>query len=146
MISNPKQEPSGAANERGSACINDWDGDGISDEVDVCPENPDISRIEFVNMQKIDICEAAVKSVDNEILKFCKKEEPTWEERENGTEIFQTLNSRPAVAVIKNHRFEDVEYNGTLFVQDKDDNDWVLIFTVILNFVKNELFINPPGI
>ena len=24
------------------------DGDGISDEVDVCPENPDISRIEFV--------------------------------------------------------------------------------------------------
>jgi len=33
--------------------------------------------------------------------------------------------------VIKDLVFEDVEYNGTYYVQDKSDNDWVKTFFII---------------
>jgi len=46
-------------------------------------------------------------------------------DRKNGTELFQSINSRPAIAVNKAYKFNDVEYNGTLYVQDEEDNDWV---------------------
>ena len=39
-------------------------------------------------------------------------------------EILESLNSYPAVAY-GNVMFADVEYDGTFFINDNIDNDWV---------------------
>merc|ERR1711915_31335 len=75
-------------------------------------------------MSKIDLCSMAEKSGTLK-SKVCKKPKPTWEDRNNGTELLQKINSQPSVAINKKYKFEDLEYNGTMYIKDKSDNDWV---------------------
>ena len=64
LVANPKQEPSvDPKSERGKACYNDFDGDGVEDHEDVCPENSDIQLTDFSELIPMDLCEASdVKS------------------------------------------------------------------------------------
>ena len=56
--------------DRGKACDLDFDGDGVSDDEDVCPESPSILRTDFGNLETMDLCETnKVKS------KIVKKQE-----------------------------------------------------------------------
>jgi len=126
FVPNPGQEKSSKSGDVGVACLTDSDGDGKPDTEDVCPYNKQIQDAEFKTdmMKKIDLCAEAEK-FGSKLKKQCKKEEPEWESRNNGTEFFQAINSRPAIAVNKKYRFQDVEYNGTMYVQDHTDNDWI---------------------
>jgi len=71
----------------------------------------------------MDLCEK-----DNVIKKTgansCSKYPPQWEFRDDGKEIYQALNSRAGVG-LGHHLYGDIDYNGTLYVDDTEDNDWV---------------------
>ena len=75
----------------------------------------------------------------------CKKPEPLWEMRNNGREIYQGeiavschqsweylagRNSRVTIGVSKS-LFDSVDYNGTMFVDDEKDDDWVRSCSVL---------------
>ena len=49
---------------------------------------------------------------------------PIWIFSDQGKEIFQQLNSDPTVAV-GSIWFSDVDYEGTLIVENEKDDDWV---------------------
>ena len=60
LVPNPKQEPSeDVKNKRGNACKVDYDGDGIADVDDVCPEDPEITGTDFRNLETMDLCETS---------------------------------------------------------------------------------------
>ena len=44
--------------------------------------------------------------------------------RDKGREIFQQRNSRVSIAVSRS-LFSDVDFNGTLFIANDKDDDWV---------------------
>ena len=44
------------------ACESDFDGDGVSDMRDICPENPDITTTNFGNLDTMDLCEKEKQS------------------------------------------------------------------------------------
>jgi len=125
-VPNHDQKAATPESVKGEACILDRDGDGVPDIDDACPDNKMISSIGFFkeSMKKIDLC-AVAENAGGAVKKQCNKEEPSWEDRNNGTELFQAINSRPAIAVNRDYSFIDVEYNGTIYVQDETDNDWV---------------------
>ena len=69
----------------------------------------------------------------------CAKPEPAWEYRDEGREIYQGRNSRVSgrastfatwtvsqvsIAVSRS-LYGDVDFNGTIYVANADDNDWV---------------------
>ncbi|XP_023328585.1 uncharacterized protein LOC111701513 isoform X2 [Eurytemora carolleeae] len=126
LVPNPEQTPSLNDPSVGDVCYRDRDGDGTPDYLDVCPFNPEIEKVDFYkkSMKKINLCLASEAAGFSGLL-VCQKPNPEWEDRKNGTELYQALNSRPSLAVIKDLVFEDVEYNGTYYVQDKSDNDWL---------------------
>ena len=43
--------------QTGDDCLNDFDGDGVADDEDVCPENKLIFKTDFNNLQTMDLCE-----------------------------------------------------------------------------------------
>jgi len=108
--------------ERGDACLEDYDGDGMNDTLDVCPENRAILTTDFNKMKTIDLCAQA--NLEDGRTTTCAKEEPVWESRDNGRTIYQARNSRVSIG-IGEARFSDLDYNGTLFIEDEIDNDWV---------------------
>ena len=98
----------------GAACENDYDQDGTPDNGDVCPCNKHVSKTDFRAIDAFDLGANAYK-----------QETAKWEFRNDGKEVIQTVNSRPGIAVGKDS-FGRVEYVGTMFVNDpNDDDDWI---------------------
>ena len=59
---------------KGKACYNDYDGDGVEDHDDVCPENPKIQYTDFRNLETLDLCETnKVKSKIFKIIRYLMK-------------------------------------------------------------------------
>lgn len=127
LVANAGQEPSEKDEKIGKACYGDLDGDGMLDANDACPKTNSIVKADFYSTQmtKKDMCMLHNKGVlIKQKKEYCNKQPPVWEDRNNGTELFQAINSRPAIAINEKYRFEAVEYNGTIYVDD-DDNDWI---------------------
>ncbi|ROT79306.1 thrombospondin [Penaeus vannamei] len=80
---------------RGDACSTDFDGDRITDANDNCIKNPNVYATDF-SMVVYD----------------------------NGAEIHQIVNSDPGLA-IGNDVMNDVDFEGTFFIEDTSDDDFV---------------------
>ena len=113
----------------GDACENDCDGDSIIDAEDVCPCNNYIQATDFRGIQTIDLGENPYG-----------QNRPIWEFRDEGREIFQSVNSAPGIA-IGGPSLAGVEFEGTYFMSSAGlswlDNDWVgaiFAFQVIERF------------
>ena len=96
---------------QGDSCDDDCDGDGVADLEDVCPCHKHIAKTDFRAMQSIDLGNNGQSA-------------PIWTFKDEGKEIYQEVNSSPGVA-IGDTQFSDVEYEGTFFIHDKYDDDWV---------------------
>ncbi|XP_028025443.1 cartilage oligomeric matrix protein [Bombyx mandarina] len=97
----------------GDACDNDNDGDRVINELDNCPNNSQIFRTDFRQFTTVRL------DPEGE-----SQQEPNWRVTDNGAEILQTLNSDPGLAVGFDS-FGGVDYEGTIFVNTKIDDDYV---------------------
>ncbi|XP_037794812.1 cartilage oligomeric matrix protein-like isoform X2 [Penaeus monodon] len=111
MIPNPSQVD-GNGDGRGDACTPDFDGDRINDANDNCIKNPNVHATDFRQLQMVAL-DPQSASVP-----------PVWVVYDDGAEIHQTVNSDPALAV-GDHVMIDVDFEGTFFVEDTSDDDFV---------------------
>jgi hypothetical protein len=72
----------------GDACYDDNDNDKVGNLIDICPNN---SRVWATDFRKYDTI--ALDPYGK------TQEDPIWEIHHNGSEIYQTMNSDPGIAV-----------------------------------------------
>jgi len=123
LVYNPEQTKTHSESKSGDKCLNDMDGDGVDDQHDVCPERKDIKTTDFSSLETMDLCEKD-KVKRHSKANTCAKPEPLWEQKDQGKEIFQGKNSRITIG-LSPFLFGDVDYNGTIYVDDEDDDDWI---------------------
>jgi len=111
MASNPKQEDFNR-NGKGDFCEEDEDVDGVPNSIDNCPNNSMIQHTDFRTLQTIPLDPKGLSQAD-----------PNWVVHANGTEIVQTLNSDPGLAVGKD-AFGGVDFDGTFYINDDTDDDY----------------------
>lgn len=73
---------------RGDACKDDFDNDSIPDALDVCSENSGIGFTDFRKFQTVLLDPRGTTQSD-----------PLWVVRGHGTELLQTANSDPGIAL-----------------------------------------------
>ncbi|XP_042888974.1 cartilage oligomeric matrix protein-like isoform X2 [Penaeus japonicus] len=110
MIPNSDQKDSDG-DGFGDACVPDFDGDGYVDAEDNCIKNPTVHLTDFRQLQLV-----AMEPNSNT--------PPVWVVYDNGAEIHQIVNSDPGLAV-GDAVMEDLDFEGTFFVEDKSDDDFV---------------------
>ncbi|XP_036675876.3 cartilage oligomeric matrix protein isoform X1 [Drosophila suzukii] len=111
LASNPKQEDFNR-NGKGDFCEEDEDVDGVPNSIDNCPNNSMIQHTDFRTLQTIPLDPKGLSQAD-----------PNWVVHANGTEIVQTLNSDPGLAVGKD-AFGGVDFDGTFYINDDTDDDY----------------------
>ncbi|XP_042889007.1 cartilage oligomeric matrix protein-like isoform X2 [Penaeus japonicus] len=109
LIPNPGQTDSDG-DGRGDACVKDLDGDKIADANDNCVNNSRVHSTDFRRLQSI-----ALDTVDTP---------PVWVTYDDGGEIHQLVNSDPAL-VLGHHAMGNVDFEGTFFIEDEGDDDFV---------------------
>ncbi|XP_016843486.1 cartilage oligomeric matrix protein isoform X2 [Nasonia vitripennis] len=97
----------------GDACFDDNDNDKVGNLIDICPNN---SRVWATDFRKYDTI--ALDPYGK------TQEDPIWEIHHNGSEIYQTMNSDPGIAVGLDS-FSGVDFEGTFFVNTDIDDDYV---------------------
>ncbi|XP_069986871.1 cartilage oligomeric matrix protein-like isoform X2 [Penaeus vannamei] len=96
----------------GDACSDDKDGDKVLDPDDNCIYNPNVHSTDFRHLQMVALDPQTASTP------------PVWVVYDNGAEIHQTVNSDPAIAV-GDHVLGDVDFEGTFFIEDTSDDDFV---------------------
>ncbi|SYZ79390.1 Hypothetical protein TART1_2243, partial [Trichococcus shcherbakoviae] len=96
----------------GDACTSDFDGDKILDSDDNCIANPNVQATDFRQLQLVALNPETPSTP------------PVWVVYDNGAEIHQTKNSDPAIAV-GDHALVNVDFDGTFFIEDTSDDDFV---------------------
>ncbi|XP_055613947.1 cartilage oligomeric matrix protein-like [Uranotaenia lowii] len=126
LIANADQKDENA-NGVGDACELDFDGDGIVDWLDNCPRNAEIKHSDFRNFTTV-----ALDPFGD------SQQDPYWEIRNKGAEIFQKFNSDPGLAIGRD-RMRGVDFEGTFHVNDPlyGDDDFV---GFVFGYVKNRKF------
>ena len=97
----------------GNVCQDNCDGDAALDADDACSCNAQIQFTDFRNIQPIPMGDNPWGQPD-----------PVWEFKNGGKEIQQKVNSAPGVA-IGSDKLGGVDYEGTFYVADQSDNDWI---------------------
>lgn len=77
-----------AGDGSGDACFDDFDNDSIPDALDPCPMNQDIGSTDFRKFQVVLLDPKGTTQSD-----------PLWVIRSQGTELMQTANSDPGIAL-----------------------------------------------
>ncbi len=77
-----------AGDGSGDACFDDFDNDSIPDALDPCPLNQDIGATDFRKFQGVLLDPKGTTQSD-----------PLWVIRSQGTELLQTANSDPGIAL-----------------------------------------------
>ena len=77
-----------AGDGSGDACFDDFDNDSIPDALDPCPMNQDIGSTDFRKFQVVLLDPKGTTQSD-----------PLWVIRSQGTELLQTANSDPGIAL-----------------------------------------------
>lgn len=72
----------------GDSCFEDFDNDSIPDALDPCPLNHDIGSTDFRKFQVVLLDPKGTTQSD-----------PLWVIRSQGTELLQTANSDPGIAL-----------------------------------------------
>ncbi|XP_055386338.1 cartilage oligomeric matrix protein-like [Condylostylus longicornis] len=110
-VKNPRQEDLNL-DGIGDVCENDDDNDGVKNSFDNCPHNPYISSSDFRKFHTINLDPTS------------REPKPNWIILANGSEITQTKNSFPTIA-IGYENFNGVDYSGTFYVNDDIDDDFI---------------------
>ncbi|XP_076289309.1 thrombospondin isoform X2 [Lasioglossum baleicum] len=97
----------------GDACWNDYDNDTVINVQDNCPNNSMIWATDFRKYVTIPLDPYGVA-----------QEDPVWRINHGGAEIQQLVNSDPGIAIGPDV-FSGVDFEGTFFVEDEEDDDWV---------------------
>ncbi|XP_062539279.1 cartilage oligomeric matrix protein-like [Armigeres subalbatus] len=124
LVSNPDQLDHNM-NGVGDACEVDFDGDGIVDWLDNCPKNARIRQSDFRKFITVALDPEGSSQFD-----------PYWEIRNKGAEIFQKFNSDPGLAIGRD-RLQGVDFEGTFYVTDQEDDDFV---GFVFGYVNNRKF------
>ncbi|XP_005177429.1 cartilage oligomeric matrix protein isoform X1 [Musca domestica] len=148
MVSNADQLDTDS-DGKGDACDDDMDGDGIPNYRDNCPLAKNPNQLDLNNNGKGDLCEydedddgtpniidncpnnSMIYSTDFRAIRSVILDpegeaqlDPNWEVHANGSEIIQTLNSDPGL-VVGHDAFGGVDFEGTFYVNDDTDDDYV---------------------
>ncbi|XP_037824984.1 cartilage oligomeric matrix protein isoform X1 [Lucilia sericata] len=100
-------------NGKGDLCEYDEDDDGTPNIIDNCPNNSMIYSTDFRTIRSVILDPEGEAQLD-----------PNWEVHANGSEIIQTLNSDPGL-VVGHDAFGGVDFEGTFYVNDDTDDDYV---------------------
>ncbi|KAL6437051.1 hypothetical protein ACFW04_004985 [Cataglyphis niger] len=95
----------------GDICWNDNDNDTVINSHDNCPNNSLIWATDFRKYKTLNL-DPVGKA----------QEDPVWRIHNDGAEIWQLLNSDPGIAIGPDV-FIGVDFEGTFYVDDKDDDD-----------------------
>uniref|UniRef100_K1P9Z2 Thrombospondin-4 n=1 Tax=Magallana gigas TaxID=29159 RepID=K1P9Z2_MAGGI len=96
-------------NRVGDVCESDRDLDGVVNNLDVCPNNKDISSINFTDYTAIDL---------NPTLILEKA--AVWHIMDKGREVRQTETTLKPAAYIGNQYFDHMEFSGTTYAQSDE--------------------------
>lgn len=112
LVYNPDQRDTNRTGV-GDACRRHFDGDGVPDSLDVCPDNRKIYFTDFCSYQTLALDPEGDSQID-----------PRWVIFNQRAEIVHTMNSHPGLAVAF-HAFGGVHFEGTFFIDREidDDND-----------------------
>ncbi|KFW89592.1 Thrombospondin-4, partial [Phalacrocorax carbo] len=111
LVPNPGQEDDNGDGV-GDICESDFDQDTVIDQIDVCPENAEITLTDFRAYQTVVLDPEGDAQID-----------PNWVVLNQGMEIVQTMNSDPGLAVGYT-AFNGVDFEGTFHVNTVTDDDY----------------------
>ncbi|KAG7203151.1 hypothetical protein KM043_010270 [Ampulex compressa] len=97
----------------GDACWNDNDNDTIINSHDNCPNNSLVWATDFRKYVTIALDPIGSAQLD-----------PVWRVHHEGAEIQQLLNSDPGIAIGQDV-FNGVDFEGTFYIEDDRDDDFV---------------------
>ncbi|KAF2895302.1 hypothetical protein ILUMI_10876 [Ignelater luminosus] len=131
----------------GDACDPDIDNDGINNDIDNCPYVPNPDQKDLDENGVGDMCDVDLEGYDIVDTHTCSNNliyavnftnfrtvmlgpqddsqiNSSWSAYAKGAELLQKANSDPSLAV-GYHSFEDVDFEGTFYVDTDIDDDYI---------------------
>ncbi|KAK2566269.1 Thrombospondin-4 [Acropora cervicornis] len=114
-------------NPVGDACVGDFDGDGVSDDFDLCPNVKHLNKTSFTHHFTVDLYPGHSDPI------------PVWRVAKNGLDVEEITNtsSKHPSMLIGSPRYGPVDYRGVLYVKGSEGSDYV---GVVFGYQSNRKF------